>query len=193
MKFGFDIDDTLINLREHAFHLYNKKLNQNVPLETYNELLTLEIHRSFGLSDQEGNKLWKDSLEEIYFTDCTPFPYAIEMVKELLKDGHEIYYITSRALEHCERTKKWIVNAGFPVPEGSFYCGMKDSEKITIILELGLDYYFDDKPAVLETLSGANVNVYAKNNSYNQHLPLQRIDCWSELRKIINKGKKMQK
>ncbi len=28
MRFGFDIDDTLINLREHAFQLYNKKLNQ---------------------------------------------------------------------------------------------------------------------------------------------------------------------
>ena len=30
MKFGFDIDDTLINLREHAFNLYNKKLEKNV-------------------------------------------------------------------------------------------------------------------------------------------------------------------
>ncbi len=29
MKFGFDIDDTLINLREHAFHIYNKKLNKS--------------------------------------------------------------------------------------------------------------------------------------------------------------------
>ena len=28
MKFGFDIDDTFINLREHAFHIYNKKLNK---------------------------------------------------------------------------------------------------------------------------------------------------------------------
>ena len=26
MKFGFDIDDTLIDLRRHAFHIYNKKL-----------------------------------------------------------------------------------------------------------------------------------------------------------------------
>ena len=24
MKFGFDIDDTLIQLREHAFHIYNQ-------------------------------------------------------------------------------------------------------------------------------------------------------------------------
>ena len=38
MKFGFDIDDTLINLREHAFTIYNKKLNKNVPIEDFHAL-----------------------------------------------------------------------------------------------------------------------------------------------------------
>ena len=38
MKFGFDIDDTLIDLRQHAFHIYNKKLNKNIPIEVYHEL-----------------------------------------------------------------------------------------------------------------------------------------------------------
>jgi uncharacterized protein len=189
MKFGFDIDDTLINLREHAFHLYNKKLKQSLPLETYNVIPTLEIHRPFGLSDQEGSRMWKDSLEEIYYTDCSPFPFAVEMVKDLVKEGHEVFYITSRPREHCERTKNWILKAGFPVLEGSFYCGMQDSEKIKIILEIGLDYYFDDKPAVLETLADSNLKVYAKDNSYNKHLPLLRIHCWSELKNIIKQSR----
>jgi hypothetical protein len=26
MRFGFDMDDNLINLREHTFHIYNKKI-----------------------------------------------------------------------------------------------------------------------------------------------------------------------
>ena len=38
MKFGFDIDDTLINLREYAFHLYNKKLGQHVALDVFHDL-----------------------------------------------------------------------------------------------------------------------------------------------------------
>ena len=42
---------------------------------------------------------------------------------------------------------------GFPVRDEHFYCGMKDEEKIETILQLKLDYYFDDKPAVLETLT----------------------------------------
>lgn len=190
MKLGFDIDDTLINLREHAFHLYNKKLQKAVPIEAYHSLTTLEIHKPFGLSDQEGSKMWRDSMEEIYYTDCAPFPHAIEVLNELKLEGHEIYYITSRPLEHCERTRNWLVNAGFPVDENSFYCGMKDAEKINIIKDLELDYYFDDKPAVLETLKESGSLVYIKNSSYNQHIQLPRIHCWSELRRNLLKDKK---
>lgn len=54
MKFGFDIDDTLINLREHAFHIYNRKLNQNIGLDVFQALTTMEIHDAFGLTKEEG-------------------------------------------------------------------------------------------------------------------------------------------
>ena len=185
MKFGFDVDDTLLNLREHAFHLYNKKLQQKVPIEAFHSLPTLEIHKPFGLSDQEGSKMWNDSLEEIYYTDCSPFPNAVEVINELKLAGHEVYYITSRPLVHCERSRNWLVKAGFPVDDASFYCGMKDSEKINIIKELELDYYFDDKPAVLETLMELGPRVIMKHSSYNQHIQLPRIHCWSELKDIL--------
>jgi len=186
MKIGFDIDDTLINLREHAFHIYNKKLNQNIPIEIFHSLPTLEIHKPFGLSDQEGQEMWKNTMENIYFSDCPPFPHALEMINELKNAGHEIYYITSRPFAHCERTRSWLIQAGFPVTPGSFFCGMKDLEKINIIKELGIDYYFDDKPTVLETLRDLGINVYVKNSSYNKHLDLPRIECWSVWKKIFN-------
>ncbi len=57
MKFGFDIDDTLINLRQHAFNLYNKKLKKNIPLESFHALATVEIHEPFGLTAIEGKQL----------------------------------------------------------------------------------------------------------------------------------------
>ena len=53
MKFGFDIDDTLINLREHAFHLYNRKLNRNVDISTFYDLDKVEIHELFGVTAEE--------------------------------------------------------------------------------------------------------------------------------------------
>ncbi|WNB91503.1 5' nucleotidase, NT5C type [Bacillus sp. NEB1478] len=187
MKFGFDIDDTLINLRQHAFSIYNKNLKQEVPLDIFHKIKTLEIHEAFGLTATEGNQMWRDSMEEIYFTDCPLYPDALEILQELDKQGHEIYYITARPAEHCERTKQWVEEAGFPVQEGRFFCGMKDEEKIHTIKELNLDFYFDDKPNVLETLTSESVQLYVRDQSYNQHVDMPRLTNWSELKEIMKK------
>ncbi|MDQ0270530.1 5' nucleotidase, NT5C type [Cytobacillus purgationiresistens] len=181
MKFGFDIDDTLINLREHGFHIYNQKLNQTVAIEQFHKLKTLEIHSIFGLSDEEGYEMWKDSLEEIYFTDCPPFSGVIDLLQQLTEQGHEIYYITARKPAYCEQTKQWLIDNGFPVKNDHFYCGMKDEEKVQIIKELQLDFYFDDKPEVLNTLLEETVKCFVKDQSYNQHIKLPRFKDWSKL------------
>lgn len=188
MKFGFDIDDTLINLREYAFHLYNKKLNQNVSMDVFRELKMLEIHEAFGLEKEAGGEMWKSLAEDIYFNECPAFEGALELLHELKDEGHEIYYITSRHGKHCERTRDWMLNQGFPVAEGHFFCGMKDEEKINIIHSLQLDYYFDDKPAVLETLIDTETKVFIIDQSYNQHVKkFPRLKKWSELRESIAK------
>lgn len=185
MKLGFDIDDTLINLREHAFHIYNKNLKQSVPIEVFHKIKKVEIHEAFGLTAEEGFTMWNNSLEEIYFTSCPPYPEAIEVLQALSKQGHEIYYITARPIKHGERTKQWMIELGFPVEEDRFFCGMKDEEKVTIIQSLQLDYYFDDKPDVLNTLSNDRINIYVKNQPYNQHVNLPRITNWSEMRMLL--------
>ena len=185
MKFGFDIDDTLINLREHAFRIYNKNLKQNVPIDVFHEIKKVEIHEAFGLTEEQGSAMWNDTLEEIYYTTCPPYPGAVETLNELSEQGHEIYYITARSKEHGDRTKDWLKEQGFPVVEDRFYCGMKDQEKVKFIQTLQLDYYFDDKPDVLNTLTDDKLKVYVRNQSYNQHLEIPRINNWSELKSII--------
>jgi uncharacterized protein len=187
LRLGFDIDDTLIQLRQHAFHIYNSKLNKQVSLDQFNELKTLEIHEPFGLNAEEGGKLWMSLAEEIYFSECPPFPHAVEVLNSLVEDGHEIYYITARNKEYGERTKEWMIKNGFPVDDDKFYYGMKDEEKIQIIKELDLDYYFDDKPAVLETLLKLPLKVIAIDNSYNKHMDIRRLSNWLELKDILKK------
>ena len=109
MKFGFDIDDTLINLREHAFQLYNKKLNQNVEVDLFHALDKVEIHELFGMTAEQGSEMWNSSLEEIYYTSCPPYPDAVETLQKLDREGHEIYYITARPKEHGQRTMEWMI------------------------------------------------------------------------------------
>lgn len=191
MKFGFDIDDTLINLREHAFHLYNKKLKQTVGIGVFQNISSVEIHEAFGLSDDEGKEMWNSSLEEIYYTSCPIFPGAVEALHTLTRAGHEVYYITARPKEHGERTKAWMQQQGFPVDDSRFFYGMQDEEKLDIINQLELDYYIDDKPVVLETLRNSTTKVYVKDQSYNRHLQdIPRVVDWTTfVKSILNKNK----
>ena len=191
MKFGFDIDDTLINLREHAFQLYNKKLNRNVQVDLFHALDKVEIHELFDMTAEQGSEMWNSSLEEIYYTSCPPYPNAVETLQKLEMEGHEIYYITARPKEHGERTMEWMIENKFPVHKDRFYYGMNDEDKVHIINDLELDYYFDDKPAVLETLRNHPLKVFAKSQSYNKHLDIPQITNWSELIDLLIEEKVM--
>lgn len=185
MKFGFDIDDTLINLREHAFHLYNKKFKKELGLDVFHALSTVEIHAPFGLTDEQGSQMWQDCLEEIYFTDCPAYTDAVDTLNDLVANGHEVFYITSRPKEHCRQTREWMKAQGFPIKDKNFFCGMADHEKIQTIQSLALDYYVDDKPAVLETLAGLGTKVIVKNQSYNQQINLLRLVDWCDFKKLL--------
>lgn len=187
MKFGFDVDDTLINLREYAFHYYQKQLVQEVPIARFHELDRVEIHEAFNMTDAEGKQMWNKSVDYLYYTDCPAYPGAVEILQQLNAEGHEIYYITARAMVHEEDTKAWLKKKGFPVQDERFYCGMKDEEKVNIIEELKLDYYFDDKPEVLETLAYNSLNVFVKDQSYNRHIELPRFSDWAKLHELIKK------
>ncbi|MDG0790982.1 hypothetical protein OMP38_08965 [Cohnella ginsengisoli] len=186
MKLGFDIDDTLIRLREHAFRLYNKKLGRQVDIAKLHALACIPIHEAFGLNAEEGKRMWDELREAIYFSDCPPYPDAVEALNELDRLGHEIYYITARGQGHCERTLTWLTAAGFPVRSGRFYCGMGDAEKVHVIRELALDYYFDDKPAVIDTLAELAIKVYVRDQPYNRHSDAPRIHSWGELLRLLN-------
>ncbi|ATP40425.1 hypothetical protein CSE16_10400 [Solibacillus sp. R5-41] len=184
MKFGFDIDDTLIHLRGYAFELYNKEFEQNFGVDVFQGIPTVEIHAPFGLTNEEGRAMWKRSMETIYFTSCPVYEGALETLQALVAEGHDVYYITSRPKQFCGRTKDWMIAQGFPVAEGHFFCGMEDDEKIATIKALELDYYVDDKPAVLDTLSAVSTKVIVKDQSYNQHVTYPRLTDWKDFEKL---------
>ena len=185
MKFGFDIDDTLIDLRRHGFRIYKEKLNSDVCESEFDELSTVEIHSLFNMSSEQGKNMWASSMEDIYFTDCPLFPDALQTLQTLKSEGHDIYYVTSRPKHYCPRTKAWMKANGFPVDDEKFFCGMEDHEKIDIIKNLELDYYIDDKPAVLETLADVSTKVLLKHQSYNSTLTLPRLMNWCDFKKLL--------
>ena len=88
-------------------------------MDVFHSLKTIEIHEAFGMTSEEGGHMWNSLLDEIYYTSCSPFPYAVETLQELERQGHEIYYITARPKEHGEQTKM-VNRKGFPVHEDRF-------------------------------------------------------------------------
>ncbi|HWI49300.1 MAG TPA: hypothetical protein VNU45_13865, partial [Rummeliibacillus sp.] len=80
---------------------------------------------------------------------------------------------------------EWMKEKGFPVKDERFYCGMQDNEKIDTIKSLQLDYYFDDKPAVLLTIQDVNTKAIVINQSYNQDVDLPRLFTWAEFKSFI--------
>ena len=187
MRIGFDIDDTLIQLRKHAFGIYKRKLNKDFSDEIFHGIDTVEIHRPFELSDEEGTQMWQDNRPEIYFTNCPAYEHAIEVLNELVKEGHDIFYITARPKGYCKQTIEWVKELGFPVVDSQFYCGMEDHEKVEIIKDLQLDFYIDDKPKVLDTLADLSTHLIVFNQAYNQHAKYTRLYKWDEFVNIINK------
>lgn len=185
MKFGFDIDDTLIDLRRHGFRIYNEKLAKGVSENQFEQLTTVEIHTLFDLTKEQGKQMWLQSMEQIYFTDCPLFPDALHTLQKLAAEGHDIYYITSRPKHYCPRTKAWMKANGFPVVDENFFCGMEDHEKIDTLQKLQLDYYIDDKPAVVQTLQGISTKVLLKDQSYNRSLSFPRLVHWRDFETLL--------
>ncbi|MHA6252637.1 5' nucleotidase, NT5C type [Oceanobacillus sp. CAU 1775] len=191
MNFGFDIDDTLINLREHAFQIYKQKLKQDLSLDVFHALNRVEIHEPFGLTNEEGKEMWDSSLEQIYYTNCPAYPGALEVLNELEKQGHSIYYITARPKEHGIRSREWLKEQGFPVEDTQFFYGMKDHEKVDIIADLNLDYYVDDKATILESLVDLDMTLILKDQSYNQDKDFLRLTDWQEFHSLVSKNEKI--
>lgn len=186
MRFGFDIDDTLIDLRRHAFSLYNKTFQQQLSAAVFEMIQRVEIHEPFGLTDEQGSEAWKAHLEEIYFTNCASFPHAQQILQQLVAEGHDVYYITARPKEYCARTQQWMIAQGYPIVKGHFFCGMKDAEKIATIQQLELDVYVDDKPTVLETLAAVKTMPIIRDQPYNRQGNWARLTDWQDFLKMIH-------
>ncbi|WP_027417181.1 5' nucleotidase, NT5C type [Aneurinibacillus terranovensis] len=184
MKIGFDIDDTLNDIRYTITRIFNEHLEREVTNEFVDTFPTLHVYDAFNLSHEEGHNLWRKFQDRIH-EENLPLEFSSDALNKLTRDGHEIYYITAREDSARDATVSWLKKYKFPFQEDHLFIGMKDEEKAGIAKEIGLDLFFDDKPHVLDAFAGTGVKVCIKDTCYNQHAPYQRISSWSELEKIV--------
>ena len=92
----------------------------------------MEIHEPFGMTAEEGTQMWNSSLEEIYYTNCPPYPDAVEILQQLTMKDMKFSILQLDQPNMVNEQKTWLREQGFPVQDENFYCGMKDQEKVKL-------------------------------------------------------------
>jgi uncharacterized protein len=185
MKLGIDIDGTIKNTHKIAIEVFNKELNQSVTLE---EATDFYLDKAYGLSSKEGKHLWK-KLEETIYTLGLPLDHASEVLNELVKIGHKVFFITARPdVGNIKNiTHKWLKDHGFPYTGNNLIMDAKDKAKVA--KELNIELFFEDAPDHLQNLLNNNIRTVIVDALYNRHFPetVQRIHDWLEVYNILNK------
>lgn len=185
MKLGVDIDGTIKDTQRAAVSVYNEEFQKEVRAEDITEFY---LDRAYGLTPEEGRKTWR-RLEEKIYTLGIPLPHAQEVLNQLSRDGHEIYYITARPglPKIREVTKRWLRQHGFPYKGDHLM--MNSVDKAKVALKVGIDLFFEDAPDHLDRLTQKGIHTVIVDAVYNRQYPkpLPRITDWRQVYEYMSK------
>jgi uncharacterized protein len=186
MKIGVDIDGTIKDTHRAAVEVYNRELNRAVAVE---EVTDFYLDRAYGLTPKEGRQLWRKLEVEIY-TLGIPLKHAPEVLNDLVKQGHEVFFITARPEigEIRPVTIAWLKKHGFPYTGDNLIMNAQD--KAAKAKEIGIQIFFEDSPVHLENLIRNHIPTVIVNALYNQDVPFSahRIRDWHEVYELVNNG-----
>lgn len=186
MKIGVDIDGTIKDTHRAAVEVYNKELNRSVRVEDVTEF---HLDRAYGLTPQEGRKLWRKLEEEIYSLGV-PLENAAEVLTDLAGRGHEVYFITARpGMKNIAKvTREWLKKHGFPFNGHNLVMSAQDKAKVA--KKMGIELFFEDAPNHLENLVKNRIPTVIVDAVYNRDFPypLKRIHDWREVYDLVGES-----
>jgi len=178
MKLGIDIDGTIKQTHQAAIKVYNEELKMNVKAE---EVTTFYLDKPFGLSSEEGKKMWR-KLEGKIYSIGIPLEHAPEALQQIERDGHEIFYVTARpGFEKIRKiTVEWLQKHHFPYNGKNLY--MNAQHKGKIAKKLGIDLFFEDDPYHIDKLREEGISTVIMDMHYNRDYgeKVPRINNWVE-------------
>ena len=189
MRIGIDIDDTALITVNSMIKYADKYDIEDLGRTGTNGNLGLIKDRYYlkvlyGWDDETKfkffNKYYKNVLEE-----CIPMPDAPEIISQLKKDGHEIYFVTARLsnIPNCDVLK--ITNETFKkynIPYDELIVSVKD--KVTYAKEHNIDLFIEDSFETCVELAKAGIKallVTTKMNESLYHSSVVRVNTWQEI------------
>ncbi|MCF6093983.1 hypothetical protein L1765_08370 [Microaerobacter geothermalis] len=183
MKLGVDIDGTIKKTQQAAIQVFNEELGKNL---TEEDIDSFYLDEPYGLTQKEGKRLWR-KLEHRIYSLGVPIEQAAETLSQLVKDGHEVYFITARpGMKHIrEVTVNWLKKHGFPYNGDNLYMNSQDKAKVA--QELGIDLFFEDAPDHLDRLIHAKIPTVVVDAVYNrEYTDIPRLTHWQDAYGIIS-------
>lgn len=178
MKLGIDIDGTIKHTHRAAIKVYNEEFKMNL---TEDEVETFYLDEPYGLTSEEGKKVWR-RLESKIYEIGVPLDHAPQALQQLVSEGHEVYFITARpGMEKIKKvTIDWLKKHGFPYNGNNLY--MNSMQKGKVASKIGIDLFFEDDPEHINNLVAEGIPTVIVDMRYNQDYPkaLPRIKDWYE-------------
>lgn len=178
MRIFLDMDEVLCELLEDWMRMYNKDYNDRVEIS---DIKYWDQRKN--VKAECGDKIFDYLNVKGLFRNLKPIDGAIDGVKALLKQGHDVYIVTNPPVTSpyaLEEKKEWLKEY---LPE---MVGDKPRYIFTChkYLLQG-DILFDDCPEYLRTFTGISV---AYDYPYNQRFKSNfRVKNWGEFLELVHK------
>jgi len=177
VRIGVDIDGVVSD----SYPCWLKELNQH-----FGKKLTViddyEMHLAFEVSREAMNEFFVCNAEHLLITP-KPIPGAKEGIEALLRDGHEVIYITARTPEERDVTVRWFKQCGIPHKhEHVLFSGFNG--KLELVKHWEIEAFIEDYQVNAKLIAESGVPVFLLNASYNQEeLPpgITRCHSWDEI------------
>lgn len=193
MRIGIDIDDTTLVTVTSMIKYADKYDIEDLGRKGTNGNLGLIKNRYYlkvlyGWDDETKfsffDKYYKNVLEE-----CTPFTNSPEVIRNLKKDGHEIYFITARLtnIKDCnaeEITKDTF--AKYNIPYDKLIVNAKD--KLQYCINNKIDLFIEDSYETCKELESHGIKTILVTTKMNESIKddsIKRVNNWDEIYSIV--------
>jgi 5'(3')-deoxyribonucleotidase len=191
MRIAVDLDDVVIEFVKPFIEHYNHVYGETYKYEDihywnlYETLVQLET--------SEGMKAFINAfIYHPHYRKLPAVPGALKGIRQLIDDGHEIYFITSRSSKAIDETYKWLHANGLPIDKIFF-----NKDKGWLCKTLNIDIHIDDGIHNLENIGKESpyTALVVYDRPWNQYITPNhihdRVKNWEQFLKLIKEMEKM--
>lgn len=200
MKIGFDFDDVLCDFQKSWIEFNNQHFKSNLK---YENMYDYDYRKVMGITTEEMLRRFKLMIDEGWFENFTPCVGAVETIKALKQQGHQLYIITARDIGIFDVTTRWTTKY-FPecfteiilTDQMSVNYGPNNTvKKSDIAKSRSLELMVDDAPHHIEDYVANNINCIMVNVPWNSRFDMpesftppvfRRINSLTELTDLVN-------